>query len=63
MYYCTNVYAHDDTFGIGIMRMLWFVDSPEETSEACKEMEPSAFVKQTHAHLGSSTCVYDPPSD
>jgi hypothetical protein len=59
----TNVYAHNDTFGISVTRVLRFVDSPEETSEACIEMEPAAVIRQAYTHLGSSMRAYDLPPE
>ena len=59
----TNVYPDVDTFGIGVMRALRFVDSPEETGEGCIEMQPAAFIRPTYTHLASSTRAYDLPSD
>lgn len=46
----TNVYPDVDTFGIGVMRALRFVDSPEETGEGCIEMQPAAFIRPTYRH-------------
>jgi hypothetical protein len=46
----TNVYPDVDTFGIGIMRALRCVDSPEETDEGCIEMQPAAFISPTYRH-------------
>jgi hypothetical protein len=55
----TNVYPDVDTFRIGIMRALWFVDSPEETGEGCIEMQPAAFLRLTNrcTHISHHPCV------